>query len=273
MPAQEARFHEPLQEFATMNPGTKRTLIVALAVVLCGCLSAVVVCKEYLSGKEWPEPAVVDPGLVGGPPADAVVLFDGKDMSQWNGGEKWIVQDGYAISHGTSITTKQNFGDCQLHVEWAAPEKVEGDGQGRGNSGVFMLNAYEIQILDSYHNKTYYDGQCAAIYKQWPPMVNACRKPGQWQTYDILFTSPQFDAQGKLLKPAYVTVLQNGVVVQNHTEILGDSSWDSPPKYTPRPPKGPIQLQFHVNPVRFRNIWVREIHQQKPIRVGEPNIK
>ena len=135
---------------------------------------------------------------VGGPPSDAIVLFDGKDLSKWDGGDKWQVQDGYAISGGNDIHTKQAFGDCQLHVEWATPEKVEGDGQGRGNSGVFLMGLYEVQVLDSYQNKTYADGQAAAIYKQHPPLVNACRKPGEWQTYDIIFEAPRFDKQGKL---------------------------------------------------------------------------
>jgi hypothetical protein len=227
---------------------------------------------EYLSGKVWKEPKVITPGTLGGPPSDAVVLFDGRDLSQWTEGQKWIIKDGYAISHATSITSKASFGDCQLHLEWAAPEKVEGHSQGRGNSGVYFMNLYEIQILDSYDNPTYFDGKCGSIYKQGPPMVNACRKPGEWQTYDILFTGPQFDAQGKLTRPAYATVLHNGVVVQNHSEILGTTAWDSPPAYQkPHPAKGPIQLQFHGNPVRFRNIWIREIQQPKPIALGKPN--
>ena len=215
--------------------------------------------KEWVSGIVWPEPAIVDPGPICGPPSDAVVLFGGKDLSLWDGADKWKVQDGYAISGGNDIRSKQGFGDCQLHVEWATPEKVEGSGQGRGNSGVFMMGLYEVQILDSYQNKTYFDGQAASIYKQHPPLVNACRKPGEWQTYDIVFEAPRFDQQGKLTRPAYVTVLQNGVLVQNHFQIQGETSWDSPPKYKAHSDKLPIQLQFHGNPVRFRNIWVREV--------------
>lgn len=249
----------------------RNPLTASLTAVLAGWLAITACGGEYLSGKVWKEPKVIDPGPPGGPPSDATVLFNGKDLSQWNGGEKWTIQDQAAISHGGSITTKQSFGDCQLHLEWAAPDKVVGEGQGRGNSGVFLMNLYEVQILDSYDNKTYFDGQCGALYKQWPPMVNANRKPGQWQTFDILFTAPRFDAQGKLLKPGYVTVLQNGVVVQNHSELLGITAWESPPKYTAHPPKGPIQLQFHGNPVRFRNIWVREIQEVKPIALGKPN--
>jgi hypothetical protein len=206
-------------------------------------------------------PPVVDPGPVGGHPSDAVVLFDGKDLSHWNHAEKWVVKDGCVISGGNDIQSKQSFGDCQLHVEWASPEKVSGSGQGRGNSGVFMLGSYEIQVLDSYQNETYADGAAAAVYKQHPPLVNACRKPGEWQTYDIIWESPRFDAKGTLTKPACVTVLHNGVLVQNHFQPLGPTAWDQKPKYTPQPPKGPIGLQFHGNPVRFRNIWIREVKE------------
>ena len=190
---------------------------------VCSLLSARA--GEWVSGIVWPEPKVVDPGPVGGPPSDAVVLFDGRNMSAWEGGEDWPVKDGCVFTAGHDIHTKQSFGDCQLHVEWATPEKVEGHGQERGNSGVFMMGLYEIQILDSYDNPTYFDGQAAAVYKQRPPLVNACRKPGQWQTYDILFEAPRFDDKGNLVRPAYVTVLQNGVLVQNHFQIQGATDW------------------------------------------------
>jgi len=238
---------------------TKNVRFWAAVAALAGLgLAAHLMAAEWKSGIVWPEPKVIDPGDATKAPSDAIVLFDGKDLSQWKGGDQWIVKDGHAISNKTSIETKRGFGSCQLHVEWAAPEKVEGEGQGRGNSGVYMMNTYEIQILDSYINKTYFDGQCASIYKQWPPLVNACRKPGQWQTYDIIFAAPQFKG-GKVAKPAYATVLQNGVLVQNHAEILGASAWERPPAYTPHPDKLPLQLQFHGNPVRFRNIWIREL--------------
>ncbi len=226
-----------------------------LALLVAGALGA----AEWSSGIPWPEVPVVDPGPVGGPPADAIVLFDGKDLSLWDGGDKWKVADGVATGAVADIRTKQHFGDCQLHVEWATPAKVEGHGQGRGNSGVIMMDRYEIQILDSYNNPTYIDGQAAAVYKQRPPLVNVCRKPGEWQSYDIVFEAPRFSPEGKLLRPAYVTVLQNGVLVQNHTEILGPTSWDKEPKYAAHPAKMPLQLQFHTNPVRFRNIWIREL--------------
>jgi len=214
---------------------------------------------EWLSGIVWPEVKVVDPGPAGGPPSDALVLFDGHDLSQWNGGEKWIVRDGCATAAGGEIRTKRGFGDCQLHLEWAAPEKIEKSGQGRGNSGVYLMDRYEIQILDCYENTTYPDGAAGAVYKQHPPLVNACRKPGEWQTYDILFEAPRFDAEGALVRPAYVTVLHNGVVVQNHFEIQGSTFYEQPPRYTAHPAKMPIMLQYHGNPVRFRNIWIREL--------------
>jgi len=214
---------------------------------------------EYVSGKVWPEPKVIDPGSATKAPSDAIVLFDGKDLSQWNGGEKWIVKDGVAIPQGDGINSKRAFGSCQLHVEFATPEKVESSGQGRGNSGVYLMSTYELQILDSYNNTTYFDGQCGSIYKQYPPLVNASRKPGQWQTFDVVFEAPKFDAAGKLLKPAYITVLQNGVLVQNHTELLGGTFFEKPPQYTAHPAKLPLHLQYHNNPVRFRNIWVREL--------------
>jgi hypothetical protein len=214
---------------------------------------------EYLSGKVWPKPPIVESGTASTPPSDAIVLFDGKDLSAWTGGEEWEIEDGVATVKGGGIETKQSFGDCQLHLEWASPEKVTGKGQGRGNSGVHFMNKYEIQILDSYENDTYPDGQAGAVYKQHPPLVNACRKPGEWQTYDIIFNAPRFDESGKLTKPAYVTVLHNGVLVQNHFEIEGTTAWDEAPKYTAHPEKLPIHLQNHRNPVRFRNIWIREL--------------
>jgi hypothetical protein len=214
---------------------------------------------EYKSGKVWPEPKVVDPGPPGGPPADAVVLFDGKDMSKWSGGEKWIIQDGVATVRGGGVQSKQAFGDCQLHAEWASPEKVSGNGQGRGNSGLYLMGHYEIQVLDSYHNPTYPDGSAGSLYKQRPPLVNASRKPGEWQTYDIIFHAPRFKPDGSLAKPGDVTVLHNGVLVQDHTEIEGTTAWDMAPKYTAHPDKQPLSIQDHGNPVRYRNIWIREL--------------
>ena len=230
-------------------------LVIALALSATWASGA----KEYISGKVWPEPKIVDPGPVGGPPADAIVLLGGSGMSAWEGGEKWKVADGVATAQGGGITSKQTFGNCQLHLEWAEPSVVTGSGQGRGNSGVYLQGLYEVQILDSYDNKTYFDGQCGSIYKQTPPLVNVCRKPGEWQTYDIIFEAPKFDASGKLTKPAFVTVLQNGVLILNHFQVEGASAWDAPPKYTAHDPKLPLSIQFHGNPVQFRNIWIREL--------------
>ena len=206
------------------------------------------------------EPRVIDPGP---PPADAIVLFEGKDLAQWqseNGSPaKWEVKDGVATVNGTgSIVTKQGFGDCQLHIEWATPAEVKGDGQGRGNSGVFLSGRYEIQVLDSYNNKTYFDGQAGAVYKQYAPLVNVSRKPGEWQAYDIIYHAPRFDAAGKLLTPGTVTILQNGVLIQDHVAIKGPTASEYP-KYEAHPLKQPLALQDHGNPVRYRNIWIREL--------------
>jgi hypothetical protein len=214
--------------------------------------------EEWISGAEWPEPKVVDPGQPGKPPSDAVVLFDGKDLTAWNGAEKWTVQDGYAVCGGL-LVSKQSFGDCQLHLEWFVPADVQGEGQDRSNSGVYLMGRYEVQILDSYNNKTYFDGQAGAIYKQRPPLVNACRKPGEWQVYDIIFKAPRFDDKGKLQQPAYMTLLHNGVLIQDHFEIMGNTYYSKPPRYTAHPAKLPLRIQYHHSPVHFRNIWIREL--------------
>jgi len=208
------------------------------------------------------EPRGVDPGP---PPSDAIVLFNGKDLSQWKsdkdgGPAKWQIKDGAAIVNGTGgISTKRSFGDCQLHIEWATPAEVKGEGQGRGNSGIFLQGRYEIQILDSFTNKTYFHGQAGAVYKQYAPLVNACRRPGQWQAYDIVYHAPRFDEAGKLLKPGTVTLLQNGVLIQDDVQILGGTANKGGPKYAAHPLKLPLALQDHKNPVRFRNIWIREL--------------
>lgn len=211
---------------------------------------------EWKSGINWTEPRLVDTSTP--VPSDAKVLFDGQSLDAWNGVKNWKIENGYA-QVGSTVYTKEQFGDVQLHLEFATPEKVEGTGQGRGNSGVYFMDRYEVQILDSYNNTTYFDGQCASIYKQRPPLVNACRKPGEWQTYDIVFHAPRFRGDGSLKSPATVTVLQNGVLVQYHTVIQGSSLWDAPPSYTPHESKGHLSLQYHGNPTRFRNIWVREL--------------
>jgi Domain of Unknown Function (DUF1080) len=214
--------------------------------------------KAYESGIIWAEPKMVTTGAPGTPPSDAIVLFDGKNMDAWKGAEKWVIEDGAGIASSVA-RTKQPFGDCQLHVEFASPKVVRGSGQGRGNNGIgFMGARYEVQVLDSWNNPTYFDGQCAAIYKQRPPLVNASRPPGEWQTYDIIFETPRFEGE-KLMKPGYVTVFHNGALVQNHVELLGDTPYDRAPKYTAHPDKLPLELMYHGNPVRFRNIWIREI--------------
>src|SRR5205085_1218774 len=199
-----------------------------------------------------PQPKVIDPGtastpeMPGRPPSDAVVLFDGKDLSHWragnNGPAAWNVDNGAMVVKpgGGQIHSAEEFGDCQLHVEWATPTQIVGSSQGRGNSGVFFFNGvYEIQVLDSYNNKTYPDGQAASLYGQYPPLVNASRKPGEWQTYDIFWTAPRFE-NDKLVTPAYATVVHNGVVVHNHAEVMGPMIHRTYPKYVPHGPKGPI---------------------------------
>jgi len=216
--------------------------------------------KEYNSGIIWPEPKVVTPGIDARPPSDAIVLFDGKSMDAWKGADKWQIADGAATAASVA-ETKEAFGDCQLHLEFTSPKEAKGRGQGRGNNGVGLMGRYEVQILDSWKNKTYFDGMCAAIYKQKPPLVNASRKPGEWQTYDIAFEAPRFGREGKLIRPGYVTVFHNGILVQNHVELQGTTSWDKVPKYTPHEPKLPLVLMYHGDPVRFRNIWIREIKE------------
>jgi Domain of Unknown Function (DUF1080) len=216
--------------------------------------------KVYESGIVWEEPKLVTPGDSGGSPSDAIVLFDGTNLDAWTGGQKWVLENGAGIAK-SAVATKEPFGDCQLHVEFATPKEAKGKGQGRGNNGIgFMGARYEVQVLDSWDNPTYLDGMCAALYKQRPPLVNASRKPGEWQTYDIVFEAPRFN-DNKLARPAYVTVLHNGVLVQNHVELLGETAYDRPPQYTPHAAKLPLVLMYHGDPVRFRNIWIREIRE------------
>lgn len=204
------------------------------------------------------------------PPGDAVVLFDGTNLGHWAHHDRedlatlyeaqWKVQDGYfEVTRGNGdLYTIENFGDVQLHVEWQVPEDVKGASQGRGNSGIKFLGLYEVQILDSYNNLTYADGQAASIYGQYPPAVNASRPPGEWQTYDIIFEMPKFEGD-KLVTPGYLTVLHNGVLVHHRRELAGVTGMRSPGKYATHPPAGPIMLQDHGNPIRFRNIWARNL--------------
>lgn len=209
-----------------------------------------------------PEPPVVDPGPIGGPPSDAIVLFDGKDLSKFRGEHsvepKWKLENGVmeCRPHLGGIFSKEEFGDCQLHVEWAEPSMVTGESQNRGNSGVYLMGRYEIQVLDCYHNKTYPNGQCGAFYGHKAPLVNVCRKPGQWQTYDIIFHAPKQLPDGKV-QPGSFTVLQNGVLVQDHIPVGGEHTRAAPLKGVVA--KGPLYLQDHGCPVRFRNVWIRPL--------------
>lgn len=227
--------------------------------------------KWHVHDGDRPFPKIIEPATAstqdapGKAPSDAVILFAGKDLSRWTT-EKgspatWNVEDGaMVIKPGSgAILSKEKFGDCQLHLEFASPVPPKSRDQGRGNSGVMFFGRYEFQILDSFANQTYADGQASAIYGQYPPLVNASRKPGEWQAYDILFTAPRFKEDGSLQSPAYATVLHNGVVVHNHTALLGPMHFRGLPRYAKHEDKGPILLQDHGNPVRFRNLWVREI--------------
>lgn len=238
----------------------------ALAALVFGIFAAHTLAQRYLSGRVWSEPKVITPGTDGSPPSDATVLFDGKNLDAWKNGDKQQIDDDGGFTSKSGLSTKQSFGDCQLHLEFASPKEVRGNDQDRGNNGVGLMGGrYEIQILDSYDNKTYFEGQCASVYNQRPPMVNASRKPGEWQSLDIIFTGPRFDEAGKLLKPAYATVLHNGVVVQNHTEVEGMTRFDQKPRYEKHAEKMPIMLKYHGSPVRFRNIWIREIKDVEPV--------
>jgi hypothetical protein len=215
-----------------------------------------------------PQPPVVEPGPAGNPvpaPSDAIVLFDGTTLSGWTDGKgqpaRWKVENGYmeVVAETGSIRTVQNFGDCQLHIEWATPDLAKGKGQDRGNSGVFLMDKYEIQVLDCYENTTYPDGMTAAIYGQYPPLVNACRPPGEWQTYDVIFRRPRFDDQGNLISPAVMTVFHNNILVHDNAELTGPTENKARPPYKAHSDKLPLSLQDHNNPVRYRNIWIREL--------------
>jgi hypothetical protein len=240
-----------------------------LAAVALAAAAGLCRAQEYLTGVEWQKPPIIKPGKAcGDRPSDAIVLFDGKDLSAWKGGETWKIENGVAIVGPNDIETTQHFGDSQLHVEWSAPTPATGTSQGRGNSGVFF-GLYELQVLDSYENETYYDGQAGGIYKQHPPMVNVMRPPGEWNIYDILWTAPRFKADGKLESPAFITVLHNGVVVQNHFQLLGDTPYNRPPQYVP-PSELPVRLQNHGNPVKYRNIWIRAMKEPQGKKIREP---
>ena len=212
-----------------------------------------------------PKPAKVTPGAnPGDAPSDAIILFNGNDSNEWTALDgspsKWEVKDGcFTVVKGTKdIKTRRVFGDAQFHIEWRVPADVVGVNQDRGNSGIFLQERYEIQVLDSYENQTYANGQAGALYKQSIPLVNPTRKPGEWQVYDIVYTAPRFSDNGRVIIPAYVTVLLNGVLVQNHTQIIGPMENKGMPMYSPHGKAG-IKLQDHDHAVSYRNIWVREL--------------
>jgi hypothetical protein len=198
---------------------------------------------------------------VGAAPSDAVVLFGGKDLSHWTAAKQpWKVEGGYVevVPNAGDLRTNQKFGDVQLHVEWAAPAQVRGASQNRGNSGIFLQGRYEVQVLDSYENPTYADGQAGAIYGQWPPLVNPARRPGEWQSYDIVFEVPRFDG-GRLARPAYLTVFLNGVLLHHRKEVMGSTVHRALAAYTSYQTEDPLVLQDHQEPVRYRNIWIRHL--------------
>ena len=212
-----------------------------------------------------PVPEVVTPGEGAQPPSDAIVLFDGKDLSAWideDGNKpKWQVKDGIinVVPKSGDIYTKQGFGDCQLHIEFRTPAEVEGEGQDRGNSGIFLQSRYELQVLDSYENRTYSNGQAGSIYKQYIPLVNACKQPGEWQTYDIVYKAPRFNEDKTLKSPGYITVLQNGILIQNHVELKGGTRYIGKPEYEAHGMNEPLRLQEHHDLVSYRNIWIRKL--------------
>ena len=239
-----------------------RTSNSLVTLLIAGCLLVAQNATSFAADKpKLPEPPVIDPGPPGGPPSDAIVLFDGQDLSKWRNAKMdaagWKVENGYMeVARTGDILTKEEFGDIQLHVEWAAPAEVKGEGQGRGNSGVYLMGRYEIQVLDCFNNKTYPDGQTAAFYLNSAPLVNACRKPGEWQTYEIIFHAPKPQPDGQV-KPGSFTVLHNGVLVQDHIPIKGEATTSAALKGVAT--QGPLVLQDHGNPVRYRNIWLRKI--------------
>lgn len=256
----------------------KKCIILFAAVLVANSLSAQKpmnpdsLMKEAAKSEIWePVPVLVTPGKTSSDaPSDAIVLYNGKDLSQWQkekGGQPgWkIDKDGAltVVKGSGNIATRQGFGDCQLHIEWREPTAIAGASQARGNSGIFFMEQYELQVLDSYNNPTYVNGQAGSIYKQHIPLVNASKKPGEWQSYDVIFTAPVFYSDGKLQSPARITVFFNGILVQNNVAIKGHTEWIGEPQYRSHADKLPIVLQDHGkdggNPMSYRNIWIREL--------------
>lgn len=269
----------------------KNLLIISIAIITVLAVQNKVVAQDQdlewnpdLTNDWTPVEDSVATGNLGEPPSDAIILFDGTDLSEWtsapgyfpdipgvpdyldaleedHGPAEWKVEDGVmTVVPGTgNIMTKQRFSDAQLHIEWRTPEVIDGDGQGRGNSGVFMQGLYEIQVLDSWQNRTYSNGQAGALYKQKAPMVNASKRPGEWQSYDIFFEAAHFDDDGSLIKPAFITVLHNGVLIHHRQELQGPTVYIGLSKYVEHPRELPIGLQDHSDEVSFRNIWVRQL--------------
>jgi hypothetical protein len=216
--------------------------------------------------EDWSrKPEMVTPGKNGSPPSDAIVLYGGvQDTAKWEDQRgrpiQWLANDSLTcVPRSSSIQTKQSFGDCQLHVEWRTPTPPVGQGQDRGNSGVYLMSLYEVQVLDSWENETYYNGQAGAIYKQYIPLVNASTPPGTWQTYDIIFTAPRFNTDKTVARPGYITVFHNCVLIQNNVQLRGPTEYIGLPVYKYHENKMPLMLQNHANPVSYRNIWIREL--------------
>ena len=256
---------------------SRRPVPATLAIAAAGLLAMSTPEPAHSQAASWPihsterpRPRVVDPGPFTSPapaPSDAEILFDGRSLDRWRSADdpgrraRWKVEAGYfEVVAGTgSIGTVDTFGDVQLHIEWMAPSQARGSGQDRGNSGVFLMGQYEVQVLDSWGNDTYPDGQAAALYGDAPPLVNASRPPGQWQTYDIVFRRPRFDAGGAVTRPARMTVLHNGVLVHDAVELRGPTSHQERRPYAAHADALPITLQDHGHAVRFRNVWIRRL--------------